>query len=107
MDPRDPLVGGHDFPGGEVSLLSEIARAMRVPGEIEIVPESVWDAKKRRMTNDEVLERLDTAPANLRVPGRTLIKGHSWDGRDLPGHGKAAQRRLRQIARGQHPEVQR
>lgn len=67
--------------------------------------ETIWTVKKRRMTNDEVIERLETAPADRRVPGRTLLKDHSWDGRDLPGRGNAAQRRLRQMAKGQHPEA--
>lgn len=70
-------------------------------------PESVWDPKQRRMTNAEVIERLETAPESKRVPGRTLLKGHMWDGRDLPGHGSAAKRRLRQMANGQHGEAKR
>lgn len=67
--------------------------------------ETIWTLKKRRMTNDEVIERLATAPDDRRVPGRTLLKDHSWDGRDVPGRGSAAQRRLRQMAKGQHPEA--
>lgn len=31
------------------------------------------------------------------VDGRTLPKGYSWSGHDIPGRGKAAKRRLKQM----------
>lgn len=49
----------------------------------------------RRLTNDEVLSMLADADKNG-LRGKTLIHGLQWDGRDLPGRGKAAARRLRQ-----------
>lgn len=55
------------------------------------------------LTTEEALAILDD-PKTPRVPGRTLPVGHQWDGRELPGHGKAAARRLRQMARQQKKE---
>lgn len=50
-------------------------------------------------TVHEVAEVLnDREHSGLRFKeGRTLPKGYQWDGRDVPGRGKAAQRRLKQL----------
>lgn len=53
-------------------------------------------------TLSQVAHALQTGEGIERVPGRTLPKGRQWAGHDIPGRGKAAQRRLRQIARGHH-----
>jgi hypothetical protein len=46
----------------------------------------------------EVLERPSEFNLN-RKPGRTLPNGCDWSGHDIPGRGKAAARRLRQLER--------
>ena len=36
------------------------------------------EPKTRKWTNDEVIAKLETAPSQQRVPGRTLLKGHTF-----------------------------
>ena len=50
-------------------------------------------------TNSERVERLLREESDKKVPGRTLLKGYQWNGIDVPGRGKAAARRLRQMER--------
>lgn len=39
-----------------------------------------------------------------RVDGRTLPKGFQWSGHDIPGRGKAATRRLKQLAKAKRKD---
>lgn len=55
------------------------------------------ELKPVRSTRDAIDVLND--PTTKRVKGRTLPVGYQWDGRELPGYGKAAARRLRQKER--------
>jgi hypothetical protein len=81
------LTGGRRG-GGKTASLVERDKVTRRP-----------DPGGRRMTLEEAAAELTERHKAFTPGGRTLAAGREYDGRDIPGFGKAAARRLRQLAK--------
>lgn len=78
------------------AVIADVAAQSHKP---VVIPAKVHPPTRFK-TLSEVATALSDPTSDLkRVAGRTLPKGFQWNGCDVPGRGKAAQRRLRQMAK--------